>query len=59
MNKEIYIKNNSSTINHFYEKLFLIKDMMNTKIGQTMALERDYYMRTFLDEFFAEWNCKK
>lgn len=58
MNKEIYIKNNSSTINHFYEKLFLIKDMMNTKIGQTMALERDYYMRTFLDEFFAEWNCK-
>lgn len=59
MNKEVYIKNNSSTINHFYEKLFLIKDMMNTKIGQTMALERDYYMRTFLDEFFAEWNCKK
>lgn len=59
MNKETYIKNNSSTINHFYEKLFLIKDMMNTKIGQTMALERDYYMRTFLDEFFAEWNCKK
>lgn len=59
MNKETYIKNNSSTINHFYEKLFLIKDMMNTKVGQTMALERDHYMRTFLDEFFAEWNCKK
>lgn len=59
MNKEEYIDNNSSTINHFYEKLFLIKDMMNTKMGQEMALKRDCYMRTFIDEFFTEWNCEK
>ena len=59
MNKVQYQNGTTTSINHFYEKLFLIKDMMNTKIGQTMALERDYYMRTFLDEFFAEWNCKK
>lgn len=58
MNKEIYIQNDSTTINHFYEKLFLIKDMMNTEMGKLIASERDKYMKKFIDEFFCEWNCE-
>ena len=52
---EAYSKNNSSTINHFYEKLLLLKDLMNTKTGIKIAEERHIYMQRYLDEFLNEW----
>lgn len=59
MNGEQYINNeNSTTVNHFYEKLFLLKDMMNTDAAKKMAEKRDSFMHEFLDEFFDEINCK-
>lgn len=46
----------STSINHFYEKLLLLKNLMNTKTGIEIAEKRDQYMREFLDEFFSEIN---
>ena len=59
MTKEEYKKNNSPTINHFYEKLFLLKDKMNTKTGKEIAKERHRYMEGFLSQFYAEWEGEK
>lgn len=56
MNKEEYKASNAPTINHFYEKLLLLKDRMNTKTGKNMALERHQYMETFLKQFYKEWH---
>ena len=53
--KEEYKKSESPTINHFYEKLLLLKDMMNTKTGKSMAQERHKYMENFLKQFYKEW----
>lgn len=55
MDKEEYKKGNSPTINHFYEKLFLLKDRMNTASGKKIAQHRHEYMKQFLDEFYKEW----
>lgn len=56
MGKDAYYKSESTTINHFYEKLFLLTDMMNTSTAKQLAAERQTYMKDYIDEFMAEWN---
>ena len=59
MTKEQYKKSTAPTINHFYEKLLLLKDKMNTKTGQLLAKDRHRYMEGFLQQFYEEWNGVK
>ncbi|MGM0531729.1 MAG: HD domain-containing protein [Bacteroidota bacterium] len=58
MTKETYKNSTSPTINHFYEKLLLLKDRMNTPTGRSLAEHRHRFMEQFLEEFFEEWNGK-
>jgi len=58
MSKEEYKNSKTPTINHFYEKLLLLKDRMNTKSGEKIAEERHQYMETFLQQFYNEWDGK-
>ncbi len=51
-----YKNDKGTTINHFYEKLLLLKDLMNTEIAKKIAKDRHVYMEQFLARFFKEWN---
>lgn len=56
MSKEEYKNSEAPTLNHFYEKLLLLKDKMNTKTGKKIAQKRHDFMVTFLSHFYAEWD---
>ncbi|APZ45974.1 phosphohydrolase [Polaribacter reichenbachii] len=56
MTKEEYKNSNAPTINHFYEKLLLLKDKMNTDAGKKIAESRHQFMETYLKQFYDEWN---
>lgn len=56
MTKEEYKSSHAPTINHFYEKLLLLKDKMNTQTGREIAQKRHDYMQGFLAQFYAEWD---
>lgn len=58
MSKEEYKASTAPTINHFYEKLLLLKDRMNTKKGKQMSEERHQFMEQFLHQFFKEWEAQ-
>lgn len=55
MAKEEYKNSTAPTINHFYEKLLLLKDKMNTATGKKLAEQRHKFMEDFLDRFYKEW----
>lgn len=55
MNKEEYKNSSAPTLNHFYEKLLLLKDKMNTETGKKIAMKRHVFMEQFLAQFYAEW----
>ena len=59
MTKEEYKNNVAPTLNHFYEKLLLLSDKMNTETGKKIAQKRHEYMEGFLEQFYAEWNGEK
>lgn len=59
MTKEEYKKTIAPTINHFYEKLLLIKNKMNTESGKEIANQRHAFMKIFLNQFYDEWNGLK
>ena len=55
MSKEAYKNSHSPTINHFYEKLLLLKDRMNTAAGKKIATQRHQFLELYLEEFYKEW----
>lgn len=57
--KESYKNTTAPTINHFYEKLLLLKDLMNTNAGKQMAAKRHEFMLGYLDQFLNEWAAVK
>jgi len=58
LTKESYKNTTAPTINHFYEKLLLLKDMMNTEAGKAIAIERHNFMLLYLKHFYKEWDGK-
>ena len=59
MDKETYKKSKGPTINHFYEKLLLLKDKMNTVSGKKIAAQRHQYMLDYLAQFYGEWKGER
>lgn len=59
MSTEEYKTSTAPSINHFYEKLLLLKERMNTKTGQVMAVHRHNYLESFLQEFYSEWDGER
>ncbi len=59
LTKEEYKNSDAPTLNHFYEKLLLLKDLMNTKTGREMAEGRHAFMQAYLDQFYKEWEGEK
>jgi uncharacterized protein len=59
LDAKTYHTNKDPTINHFYEKLLLLKDLMNTATAKQMAQERHTYMERYLEQFYEEWDGKK
>lgn len=58
MDKETYKNSTAPTINHFYEKLLRLKELMKTAKGKELAAQRHQFMLSFLDQFYAEWDGK-
>lgn len=56
---ESYRSSTAPTINHFYEKLLLLKERMNTETGKRIAIERHRYMEAYLQQFFSEWEGER
>ncbi len=59
MSKEEYKNSTAPTINHFYEKLLLLKDKMNTSSAKQIAAQRHTFMEEYLNQFYAEWKGQK
>ena len=59
MTKDEYKKSAAPTINHFYEKLLLLKDKMNTDTGRKLAEQRHRFMELYLEQFYGEWNGER
>jgi len=59
MTRQEYKKSGGPTINHFYEKLLLLKDRMNTRTGREMAYKRHQFIEDYLIQFFSEWAGEK
>lgn len=55
MSKEEYKHSSAPTLNHFYEKLLLLKELMNTETGKQLAAQRHAFMEQYLTQFYAEW----
>lgn len=58
MSKEVYKNSTAPTINHFYEKLLRLKDLMKTNTGKEIAAQRHDFMLVYLDHFYKEWEGK-
>lgn len=58
MDRESYKQTDAPTLHHFYDKLLLIKDKMNTPTGRSLAESRHRFLKTFLQQFYYEWNGK-
>jgi uncharacterized protein len=58
MTPKEYKNSTAPSINHFYEKLLLLKNKMNTETGKKIAQQRHYFMEEFLTQFYGEWEGK-